>query len=493
MREGEDFSLGSLPLTLLSPAETEVDVSFLGPAEGPGELARLAHYRILKLLGKGGMGRVFLAEDVRLERRVALKVMEPDVARRPQARERFLREARAMAKLKHDHIVAIYDVGTDRDVAFLAMEFLEGESLDRWLQRGGVPAIAEAVRIVREVALGLAAAHDAGLIHRDVKPGNIWLEARPGTPAAGGRVKLLDFGLARSADEDVHLTRSGMVVGTPSYMSPEQARGEALDARSDLFSLGVLLFRLCAGREPFRGMTTMAILTALATEEAPPVRELNPAVPPALADLTRRLLAKKPAERPSSARAVVEALQELDRPLSAAPPPRPAVGPRKPARVPPPKEPAAEPTAALSRTVVLSTATPKKSRAAAWAVSIASMLAGATVVGLTAFVLFGPGLRKGQPPGESGERGTLLIDCDDDEIEAILEGNGAEVLLRELRSTPARERSLEPGSYRIRVRRPRTGVQPEPEQFTIRAGEPTVVFIHRAPPGQTNREGGGTK
>jgi hypothetical protein len=398
-----------------------------------------------------------------------------------------------MAKVKHDHIVVIYDVGTDRDVAFLAMEFLEGESLDQWLERGGVPSIPEAVRIVREVAEGLAAAHEAGLIHRDIKPGNIWLEKVTGAEPRGRdhspRVKLLDFGLARSADEDIHLTQSGMVVGTPSYMSPEQARGQALDARSDLFSLGVLLYRLCAGRQPFRGPTTVALLTALATETPLSVREVNPAVPPALADLTMRLLAKRPADRPHSAGAVVEALRGLeDRP--AAPPPPPTIDIRKPARAPLPKEPASERTAVPVQTVPLPVTPPeKKPRRTSWAVSIASMLAGAAVVGLTAFLLFGPGLRRGEQAGGSGERGTLRVECDEEKVEAVLEGSGAEVLLSGLKATPSWDRTLEAGSYRLRLVRPRKGLEAEPERFTIRAGETTVVTIRRVPQGKTDPPG----
>src|SRR5207248_6897379 len=164
---------------------------FLSPPQKSGELGRLGQYRILKQLGQGGMGVVFQAEDRQLRRLVALKVMRPDLAAQDQARARFLREARAAAALKHDHIVTIYQVGDDRGVPFLAMEFLAGKSLEEWLRPDRRASIPEAITIAKQIARGLAAAHATGLIHRDIKPANLWLEA------PRGRVKILDFGLAR--------------------------------------------------------------------------------------------------------------------------------------------------------------------------------------------------------------------------------------------------------------------------------------------------------
>jgi serine/threonine protein kinase len=291
----------------LQPAGAET-YAFLAQPQHPDELGRLAAYRVLKLLGSGGMGFVFQAEDVQLKRHVALKVMRPEAASKPAARERFLREARAAARLKSDHVVSIHQVGEDNGVVFLAMEYLEGVSLEEWLVKGRRPTPAQAARIGRQIALGLAAAHAHGLIHRDVKPGNIWLES-----AQQGRVKLLDFGLARGAGDDHQLTQCGAVVGTPAYMAPEQARGEKVDARADLFSLGCVLYRLCTGRLPFPGDSTMSILTALAVDNPPPVRELNPDIPPALSELVMGLLSKGPASRPASAQAVADALLTVER------------------------------------------------------------------------------------------------------------------------------------------------------------------------------------
>jgi hypothetical protein len=300
-------------VTQAPPAGVE-GLDILAPPQEPGELGRLGPYRVLKVIGQGGMGIVFEAEDLQLGRPVALKVMKAAVAAGPAARQRFQREARSMAAVKSDHVVTIYQVGEDRGAPYLAMELLQGQSLDRWRARGRRPGPAEILRLGREVALGLAAAHERGVIHRDVKPGNIWLEE------PGSRVKLLDFGLARAAAEDVQLTTSGAVVGTPAYMAPEQARGDPFDHRADLFSLGVVLYQLGTGALPFRGGTTMAVLSALANEDPRPVRQLAPEVPPALADLIMKLLAKDPAGRPAAAKDVVAAIQAIEREAALPPP-----------------------------------------------------------------------------------------------------------------------------------------------------------------------------
>ncbi len=209
--------------------------------------------------------------------------------------------------LASERIVTIHHVGEDRGCPYMVMELLEGESLDGRMKRVGPLPLADALRIAREAAEGLALAHDKGLIHRDIKPANVWLESRT-TEASGYRVKLLDFGIARSIACDSHLTESGMIVGTPSYMCPEQAYGLPLDARSDLFSLGCLLYAMLAGDSPFARANTMLSIRAVAEEEAP-VRKALPHLPAQLSTLVKRLLSKNPKDRPPHARSVIDELR----------------------------------------------------------------------------------------------------------------------------------------------------------------------------------------
>jgi serine/threonine protein kinase/WD40 repeat protein len=275
------------------------------PPTVAGDVGTLGPYRVVKQLGAGGMGAVYLGIDTRLDRKLALKVMLPAFAADKEAKERFLREARSAAKVSHDNVVTVFEADERDGVPYIAMQFLQGYPLDEYLKNKGVPALAHIARIGREAALGLSAAHAQGLIHRDIKPGNIWLEA------PNGRVKVLDFGLAKPVGSESELTSTGAVVGTPAYMSPEQARGLKVDARSDLFSLGALLYRLCTGRTPFAGPNVMAVLMALGSDDPTPVRELNPTVPQPLADLIHQLLAKKPEQRPQTAAEVAQRLRAV--------------------------------------------------------------------------------------------------------------------------------------------------------------------------------------
>jgi serine/threonine protein kinase len=287
-----------------TPRITNSELSF-GPPAASGEVGTLGPYRVLKELGKGGMGAVYLAIDTRLEREIALKVMLPAFAADSGAKERFLREAKAVAKVSHDNVVTVFEADERDGVPYIAMQFLRGYPLDDYLKKKGSPSIAHCVRIAREAALGLAAAHKRGLVHRDIKPANLWLEA------PNGRVKVLDFGLAKPISSNTKLTETGAVVGTPAYMSPEQASGQKVDHRTDIFSLGTLLYRLLTGRTPFTGDHILAVLTALAVEEPTPVRELKPSVPPALAELVHQMLAKKPDARPQTATEVAERLRTV--------------------------------------------------------------------------------------------------------------------------------------------------------------------------------------
>ena len=300
-----------------SPSRAAIGLPDTGfdPPIAPDEIGRLGGYRVLRLLGQGAMGAVYAAQDVKLQRPVALKVMLPEIARRPEARERFLREARAAAAVHDDRVVTIYQVDEANGVPFLAMEYLRGKPLDAWM-RDNRPTIPQILKIGYDAALGLAAAHALGLVHRDIKPANLWLEA------PNGRIKILDFGLARSAAcEDAQLTGSGVILGTPAYMAPEQARGLPVDHRCDLFSLGCVLYHLTTGQRPFTGSDTLAVLTSLAVDTPTAPHERNPDVPPALSDLVMRLLAKRPEDRPGSAREVAEELRHVQREMTGGPVP----------------------------------------------------------------------------------------------------------------------------------------------------------------------------
>ena len=280
---------------------------FLAPAQEKDEIGRLGSYRVLKILGAGGMGVVFQAEDPKLHRLVALKAMLPALAASGTNKERFLLEARAAAAVEHDHIIPIFEVNEDRSVPFIAMPFLRGESLEDRLKRQRKLPVDETLRIAKEIAEGLGAAHERNMIHRDIKPANIWLEGDK------GRVKILDFGLARSVRGESNLTQQGAIIGTPAYMAPEQGAGKKVDTRCDLFSLGCVLYRMATGTLPFKGTDTVSTLVAVATENPTAPRKLNPELSPRLSKLIMDLLAKDAEERPPSALSVVDLIEELEK------------------------------------------------------------------------------------------------------------------------------------------------------------------------------------
>ncbi len=283
------------------PLDDEPVCGFLEPSDEAGVLGKFGRYTVVEVIGRGGMGVVLKAFDPVLHRFVALKVLAPQLAVSAAARRRFNREARAAASVSHDHVVAIHSVDEERGLPYLVMPYIAGRSLQERIDRDGPLAVSEVVRIGMQVASGLAAAHAQGLIHRDIKPSNILLEN------GVERVKITDFGLARTVD-DASLTQSGTVAGTPQYMAPEQARGETVDARADLFSLGSVLYAMCTGRSPFRAETVMAVLRRVSDDAPRPVREVNPEVPEWLAAIIEQLLAKEPADRFQSAAEIAEVL-----------------------------------------------------------------------------------------------------------------------------------------------------------------------------------------
>jgi WD40 repeat protein/tRNA A-37 threonylcarbamoyl transferase component Bud32 len=278
-------------------------LNFLAPPREPNSLGRLDHYDVLEVVGRGGMGVVLKARDTKLQRVVAVKVLAPQLAASGTARKRFVREAQAAAAIRDENVIDIHDVNDDGAIPYLAMEYVCGITLDDRIKQGGPLELKELLRIGIQTAAGLAAAHRHGLIHRDIKPGNILLEN------GVQRVKITDFGLARAVD-DASLTQSGVIAGTPLYMSPEQARGETVDHRSDLFSLGSVLYTLATGHPPFRASNTMAVLKRVCEDTPRPIRENNPVIPNWLCDIIGKLHAKDPAERFQSAAEVANLLSQ---------------------------------------------------------------------------------------------------------------------------------------------------------------------------------------
>jgi len=276
----------------------------LGPPSHPEMLGRLGRYEIERMIGSGGMGIVFKAIDSELNRPVAIKVLAPHLARNGAAKQRFGRESRAAAAVVHEHVVAIHNVESDGDTPFIVMHYVSGESLQARVARLGPLGSQQILRIGIQAASGLAAAHEQGIVHRDVKPANILLED------GVERVLLTDFGLARTVD-DASLTQTGVVAGTPHYMSPEQANGDEVDYRSDLFSLGSVLYFVATGHPPFRAERAMGVLNRICHEPHRAAWQVNAVLPNELSDVIDRLLEKRPSKRYPSALAVRDALTRI--------------------------------------------------------------------------------------------------------------------------------------------------------------------------------------
>jgi tRNA A-37 threonylcarbamoyl transferase component Bud32 len=270
----------------------------------------VASYRILGPIGEGGMGVVYRAEHVLLKRPAAIKLLQPELTSNPDMVARFFNEARAATAIRHPGIVEVFDFGVGGDGrAYIVMELLDGESLARRLGRGGPIPAPRAIQLGRQIAGALAAAHAQGIIHRDLKPDNVFLVPDPEVPG-GERIKLLDFGIAKLAAEPTNMTktRTGALMGTPTYMAPEQCRGVQVDHRADLYSLGCILFECVCGRPPFVGEGVGDVLSAHIHVAPTPPRQLA-LVPPSLDAVILRLLAKAPGDRPGTAGQVI---QELD-------------------------------------------------------------------------------------------------------------------------------------------------------------------------------------
>ena len=436
------------------PVSDQVRLDFLAASDDPRDLGKLGPYRVLEAIGHGGMGIVLRAHDTKLNRVVAIKVLAPELAANATARKRFLREAQAAAAVSHDHVVTIYAVeenepSTDLPRArrgslpYLVMEFIDGQSLQQKIDQDGHLELKEILRIGRQVAAGLAAAHEQGLVHRDVKPANILLQN------AVERVQITDFGLARAKD-DVGITRTGEVAGTPQYMSPEQAQGNAVDTRSDLFSLGSVLYAMCTGRSPFRADTTVASLRRVCDDTPRPIEVINPDIPEWLVTIIGRLLQKDPDDRFQTA---VEVADVLSKHLSHLQNPRLEPFPKisRPATPKPPRHPGGRRRWAVTAAILVAI------------FGLASITEATGVTHLAATVIR---IATGQ--------GTLVIEVDDPTVQVSLDGE-------ELSITGAgiQELRLRPGQYRVRATK--DGEPVKQELVTITRDARQVVKVSLDP------------
>jgi hypothetical protein len=435
---GEDPALRRVLAELEAGAEPALD--FLSPPEKPGHLGRLGHYEILEVLGRGGMGVVLKAFDQGLHRVVAIKVMAPQLATSATARKRFVREARAAAAVRNEHVVTTHAVEEANGLPYLVMEYVAGPSLQQRIDRTGPLELPDILRIGLQAAAGLAAAHAQGLVHRDVKPANILLEN------GVERVKLTDFGLARAAD-DASVSQSGVVAGTPEYMAPEQTRGEALDHRADLFSLGSVLYAMATGRPPFQAESALGVLHRISQGRARPIRDVNPDLPAWLAALVERLHARDPRDRYQSAAEVAEVLgQHLAQRSQLA------------ERV---DQTARGASGLLSGRVLR------------WAAAVAVLgLGGLGVTEATGVTHVVPAVVR----VVQGD-GSLVVEVDDPQVKVSVEGDGGLLIT----GAGPQEVRLRPGSYRLRASK--DGQPVREELVTILRGDRQVVRVTREPGG----------
>jgi serine/threonine protein kinase len=289
--------------TFHAQASSVATLPLLQPAQKDGFIGRLGDIQIRRVLGQGGMGVVFEGLDAVLNRTVAVKVLSPHLLNHPEAKERFVREAQAAAALLHENVVAIHGIHEAEGMPYLVLQYVQGESLSERLQREKKLPLDAVIKLGKQVARGLAAAHDRGLVHRDIKPGNILFDAETGD------VRIADFGLAKHMGTET-MTKEGVLTGTPAYMSPEQTSDQSLDGRSDLFSLGVVLYQASSGKLPFVADSPFVLLDQIRSTEEKPLKELNPELPDWFCELVHRLLKKDAENRISSAMEVVRVLEQ---------------------------------------------------------------------------------------------------------------------------------------------------------------------------------------
>jgi hypothetical protein len=428
-------------------------LDFLAPSERPDSLGRLAHYEILKVIGAGGMGIVFKAFDEQLHRMVAIKMMPLEMAASSTARQRFIREARAAAAITHEHVVTIHAVEGGHRPPYLAMQFVDGVSLQQKLDQRGALRVPEILRIGLQTAQGLMAAHAQGVVHRDIKPANILLEN------GVERVKISDFGLAHVADE-ANVTQAGVIAGTPQYMAPEQALADPVDHRADLFSLGSVLYAMCTGHSPFAGGNTITILKRLCEDEPPRIREINPEIPEWLAGIVGRLLAKNPHERFQSASEVAEVLEQhlahVQHP-SAVPLPVIVAPKKKKPRIAAASQARPAPTHRLPMAIV--------------AVALLCLLVslglaeatGVTQLSATVIRIF-------------TSSGTLVVEVDDPQVHVTIEGDGG----LSITGAGPQEVRLRPGKYQVEASKDGKPVSKRLVEIT-RGDRKVVAVTHERP------------
>jgi WD40 repeat protein len=444
-------------------ADGGLDLSFLRPADRPGYLGKLSHYHVMEVIGRGGMGVVLKAFDEVLHRVVAVKVMAPQLAANPAARKRFLREARMAAAVCHEHVITIHAVEEADGLPYLVMQYVAGVSLQERLDRTGPLEIKEILRIGTQTAQGLAAAHAHGLIHRDIKPANILLEN------GVERVKVTDFGLARAVD-DASISQSGVVAGTAQYMAPEQARGEAVDLRADLFSFGSVLYAMCTGRPPFRASNTLAVMKRVCEEKSRPVREINPDIPEWLAAVIDKLHAKAPADRFVTAAEVAELLGKYLAQVQQSVVARLPVQAAPTAPLPTPPEWKAPPSFARRRRWSLVAAVVLL-LAAGLGLTEATGVTGVTGVVMTVLRIRTP-------------EGTLVVETDDPDVKITVEGDGGLVIT----GAGPQEVRLRPGSYRLRAVKDGKAVREELVTISRGGREVVRVSLDRAEVAKTKPE-----
>ena len=424
---------------------------FFEPSEDPEHIGRLGSYEVIEVIGRGGMGVVLRGIDTKLNRVVAIKVLAPELASNPNARRRFFREGQAAAAVSHDHVVTIHAVDDSERLPYLVMEFVEGESLEECVRRTGSLSIEQILRIGRQTALGLAAAHEVGLVHRDMKPANILLEN------GIQRVRITDFGLARAVD-DVGMTQTGTVSGTPLYMSPEQAGGENVDHRSDLFSLGSVLYTMCTGRPAFRANSTVAVLKRVCEDMPRPIRDVNPDIPDWLAEIIDRLMLKQPNDRLQTASEVAELLGAHLAHL------------QDPNNVPAPAGVAAGELETVPRS--------RPRRLLLLAVLTLFVTLGISdATGLTAVSETFMGIILKLTTSE----GTLIVEIEDPNVEVAVDGD--ELIVKGIGKHEIR---LKPGKHQATTIR--EGVAAEQEWVSIESGGREVLRVMQLPPGQAKAE-----